>query len=837
MMLEPGAPLTWWQVTNLSEAEYDVADAPMQGEMDSTFFLTKDKNIIPHTYPCRTAYIAEARGVEPEPVFAPDWTAARNVLPMGAAFLDLSGFWYRATRLGGWARTAVVSRAAGPARVRLSVAGAAKLFVNGAAAGWLAPARRNAPEAAEFDVALAEGRNEISVWFEDLAERDAVVRIELTWLSGPEAEEALPFDAAPATVHAVAAAVEAMHLDAKHYDGGPVWLELPVPFPGPVSGAFTVTGDFMAHDAQRFALDIPAGATRVKLCDAAGLRADYRYFHFDLACAGFATQATLGAEITNFSALGAAPAALGARIAEALGWIAANAEADTQTALACLDAGTPEALARAEAIIAHELHGIERCHDCADFALVPLIWGRVAYGDRLPAALIARIDAAMLAYRYWMDEPGNDVQWYFSENHALLFHTAAYLAGLHLPEATFARSGRTGRAQSAAGKARLDAWFDHFEAAEMAEFNSAPYFPIDLKGLAALWALAPDANIKARAGKAIARLVEIVANSAHHGVITAAQGRSYEHTLCTTTTMELSGLARLLWGFGGYGAHVNALAEVALCLRDHGLVLPDLAGRASWPDDGTAQEWCFWQGQNAFARLYHHKSAETAMGSAARYRWGDWGYQETLIHARIGRDPRAQIWINHPGEMKQSGYGRPSFWGGSANVPRVQQYRDLALVLFDGVAPQLDFTHAWFPTPIFDEWQVEGRRAAARSGAGLALIAASGPLALQERGGAANHELRLAGREGLWLLRLGRGDDLAAFAARHTLAAVRTADGTITVDDPDYGPVTFAADGIVRAEGRVLDPGQWTMTGTQKIMPLAGGAGGSGPRMPEIRTA
>ena len=61
MRLTSGQPLPWWQTTPLAEARYDVPDAPMQGEMDSTFFLTKDKNYIPHTYPCRTAYIAEFR--------------------------------------------------------------------------------------------------------------------------------------------------------------------------------------------------------------------------------------------------------------------------------------------------------------------------------------------------------------------------------------------------------------------------------------------------------------------------------------------------------------------------------------------------------------------------------------------------------------------------------------------------------------------------------------------------------------------------------------------------------------------------------------------------------
>ena len=118
---------------------------------------------------------------------------------------------------------------------------------------------------------------------------------------------------------------------------------------------------------------------------------------------------------------------------------------------------------------------------------MPLLWWRKAYGDRLEAGLRERIDQAILGYRYWMDEPGNDVQWYFSENHALLFHTAAYLAGHLLPDALFARSGRIGREQSAVGAQRVRHWLDHFETWEMAEFNSAPYFPIDLKGLCALY--------------------------------------------------------------------------------------------------------------------------------------------------------------------------------------------------------------------------------------------------------------------------------------------------------------------------------------------------------------
>ena len=248
--------------------------------------------------------------------------------------------------------------------------------------------------------------------------------------------------------------------------------------------------------------------------------------------------------------------------------------------------------------------------------------------------------------------------------------------------------------------------------------------------------------------------------------------------------------------------------------------LTDLAAIANWQDADTAQEWMFSQGQNGFARLYHYKTAETALGSAAIYRWGEWGYQETLIQARIGREPSAQIWINHPGEIVQSGFGRPSFWGGSASIPRVQQYRDLAVVKFDGDAAQPGFTHAWFPTQSFDDWSVKGHRAAARSGKGALILSCSGALEQVASDGSAGHELRLAGRDGLWLVRLGRAENLGDFSAAHDLSAVVAADGTIRVMDRDYGEVVFHPDGTVDAEGRHLDPRDWTLAGERRVIAL-----------------
>ncbi|WBU58839.1 hypothetical protein [Paracoccus albus] len=808
MKLNRGDALRYWQVSDIAEERFDIPDAPLHGEMDPFFFLTKDKNFIPHEYPCRTEFAARFRDKRPDIRGAAAWQT--NILPFGQDVLDLSGFWFRPTRLAAWARTVLVAEKADTARFRLTTCGGAVLHVNGQEAGWMAPYIRNYNSAAEFEVELRDGENEISVFFDDLAERDTRFLLRLAYLSGPEAEAGLPFSGSTETVRAVEALLERMHFDRPAYDQGEVAVNLPATLGAAGSARVLIEGDFMSHERMELEYPLAPDQDKLVLGTVVDFPADFRHFRFTISCEGFTATRSLGVEIAH--PVGPAPATLTERADEALRAVADKAEPDTVCALARLAVGE-----QADAMILRALPAIADCWDCADFALVPLLWSRMRFADRLATETLAQIDRTIVAYRYWMDEPGNDVQWYFSENHALLFHTAAYLAGSILPDATFHRSGRNGQEQSQVGAARVRAWLNHFEQCEMAEFNSAPYFPIDLKGLCALFALAPDADIRERAGKSIARLVKMVANSAHQGVLTAAQGRSYEHTLRAGETLELSAIARLLWGKGSFGARFHCLPQLALCLRDHGLALPDLQDRALWQRD-NGQEWCFTQGEGGFAHLYHWKTRYTAMGSAAHYRWFDWGYQETLIHARIGSNPQAQVWINQPGELIHSGYGRPSYWGGSASIPRVQQYRGLAIVVFDGVEPQPDLTHAWFPESMFDQARVEGSCAVAVQDKAAIMLAASGKLIRVADGPSAGNELRLNGRNGHWIIRVTEEADNITKVIEDAgkLALIGDAKGRIVVTDAEYGEVVFHADGKVEAEGRVLDPANWSLEGLRQ---------------------
>jgi hypothetical protein len=214
----------------------------------------------------------------------------------------------------------------------------------------------------------------------------------------------------------------------------------------------------------------------------------------------------------------------------------------------------------------------------------------------------------------------------------------------------------------------------------MAEFNSAPYFPIDLKGLCALYALAPDADIRERAGKAILRLLEVVARSAHHGQITGAQGRSYEHTLRASRSLELSGICRMVWGKGNYGMRFHALPQLALCLRDHGSEVPAELTGISPPSTGRSiGNGCSRKARTGSPGSITTRPATTPWAPPPLIAGTSGAIRKPSSRSGSGAIPDAQIWINHPGEVLQSGYGRPSYWGGSGTLPRVHQYRALAV--------------------------------------------------------------------------------------------------------------------------------------------------------------
>src|SRR5690606_207173 len=121
-------------------------------------------------------------------------------------------------------------------------------FLNGAEAGWMAPYSRNLEAKAEFDLPLKAGLNEIVLFFDDLAERDARYFIQLDYLSGPKASVAVPVPCAGHAVEVVEAALDGMHFDRPAYFDGDMTLIFAAPLPTDVRVDVAVEGDFMSTE-------------------------------------------------------------------------------------------------------------------------------------------------------------------------------------------------------------------------------------------------------------------------------------------------------------------------------------------------------------------------------------------------------------------------------------------------------------------------------------------------------------------------------------------------------------------------------------------------------------
>lgn len=157
---------------------------------------------------------------------------------------------------------------------------------------------------------------------------------------------------------------------------------------------------------------------------------------------------------------------------------------------------------QAEALLYSALKHISAREEASVFSVLPLlqIW-RCHQGEYFSEVLFRRIKSTLMGYRYWRDERGCDAMRFDTENHALAFHAAQYLAGQSFPDALFIASCRKGREQQAIAKARLENWLSVVEAKGLAELNAIVSYPVDYRGLSALALMADDASLRDRAAR------------------------------------------------------------------------------------------------------------------------------------------------------------------------------------------------------------------------------------------------------------------------------------------------------------------------------------------------
>lgn len=688
------------------------------------------------------------------------------------------------------------------------------MWLNGEKVLEFTPFTRNIPADTPLELTLRKGRNSVLVFFDDLAERDAAFLLRLCW-QGTDAppEQRVPVGAAnPTLLEQGEQAMRSLCFSRNHYAAGPVSLRCENPF---AQQTLHVTLEGATEENEQAGVlftrtaDFAPGQTRASLGDCAEFPFGFLLLQATAVVEGIAITRPITVETHASALLPHAADTVARRKRQALEFLAHFGEQNTNRAVALLaTGGSPD---EAQRLIAAQVRFVDRRCDCSDFYLVyfPHIlraWGAQGAGLLSPE-LERAMRACILNFRYWMDEPGDDVMWFYSENHALMFHTCQLLAGELYPSETFSNSGMTGLQMQQKAKGLLLEWFRGFLNEGFTEWNSSAYLPIDLLGLASLYAWTQDGELRALAKRGMDYVFYLLAVHSRKGFFAGSSGRTYLKEQFGNWSNCTSFMSWIGYGCGTPG-HAGK-GVVSLCLSDYE---PPRDYAAYFNVEPGFELVCrSTHGYQKHVDLYTYKTSGYLMTSAADFRPGKPGYQENPLQLTF--TPTAQLWISHPGERALYGKGRPSYWAGNGTLPRVNQYKGFATVFYD-IAPEhpVDFTHLYLPTMEFYLCRVQGPWVFAQEGDAYCAVYCSAGLTAQRFGPNAEREFIAPGRRCVWLVRAAQTDEFPSFAAFITamLAAPLEVDAqrlACRFEDPVYGVLRSGWNERLSVNGAAMEYG------------------------------
>lgn len=712
--------------------------------------------------------------------------------PFGNTGVDSSGFYYCPTWLRMYSYVLLEAEAEGDVEFELETCGGVTIWVDGAFVTDFTPFTRNMVKKTTVVLPLKAGKNRLLVCLDDLAERDTDYYFRLKRLGDAALTMLVPVrDEVDADVIGrLENMLDQMYFDKEAYISETVKLNISNPFSCPLPVAVAVApGEFIEKMegqeslVRAFHYELEPDQKVLELFESDEIPPGYCYFTVCAEHRGISLKRKIGNQLVRKEFLEYHEADLEDRKRHILRVITEYAPENTYKAAALLKLG-PET-ERAERILLTELPGVWARKDCSDFHFIIMLYIYRTFYERLSPKMREELELAMCGFRYWIDEPGDDVMWFFSENHALLFHCCQYLAGSWLPDRIFTGSGKTGREASARGEELLREWFEDFFKEFITEWNSNAYIPVDVLGLGTLYNLTePGSEFHQKAKRALDMIFCSLRVNAHKGAVMTSFGRSYEKEMKGNFNAGTTSLLYLAYGDGYLNRACNGCIPLAL---------GDYAAPEEFRPYGALkenQELIFrnTQGFEKHVNLYLYKNAYALLSTAVGFKPFQKGYQEHIVQAVI--DELAQVFVNHPGESFPYGSGRPNFWAGNGSLPLAVQYHNTAILRYRiGREERIGYTHAYIPLSAFTRYLGEdGVIVLEKDGAYIAVKAMNG-LTMQQEGPNCFREFMSQGRDNVWVIRAGRMDeygDLDALLAAFKKIEIRT-DGEETVVRDERG--------------------------------------------------
>lgn len=784
-LINKNSYLTTWAVSDLNiyrYAEFFIG-TPIDEPFD--YHFKNGKGLKGDSF-CRNIFKKQMAN---RPISLKDKPAINHIYNgFGTKEVDFSSFKHYAAHAQKWLETILVADADGDYQFEISTCGSIRIWLDNDLISTFTPLTRNKPQTTTLTLKLKKGNNLISVHMEDLFERDTIFLSSFCYVDSKPLSYILPninmdtFAILQNFIAQITMDLSTINHRAKvnFNANAPANFSLKATINGMPNDNFKAisTNDIsiMGGDSECY-LDLP---------DSLGSA----HYHFTLQCSlnGLTLSRLFGVNVMPSSkeqTITTAPS-LSERKKLGLEFIAKHGMDRTNRLLAILSTTPTNTKFTKEdvawQILESTLSRISLREDCSDFSIVPLL---VIYkkfvGQAFPNVVWNRVKSTLLGYRYWLDEKGNDVMWFWSENHTLCFHTAQYLAGSIFTDDIFINSNLKGSCHKKLGYDRLMAWFDAIDKQGFVEWNSAPYYPVDFIGLFALYNLADDIEIKNRAKKLIDDLMLL--NSLHYqaGLASGTMGRVYEKELLAITMNELSAYGNVAFGGGYFNRKCASLP--LFCLSDYE-VNEDANYYANYNKDGAILAH-YIQGGAKITAIKQNGVAMSSILINSENGAAKKSHQEHVLDVQFSSNSNAKLWINHPGDTVLASEKRPSFWAGNLIMPYLAGYKNRALMLYtldDDI--DINFTHLYLPSGSLDEVIKQEKAIFIRSGNAYMVVLTTSNLTYL------NDEARQNGKITAWYVAIGNSKNNVSFkdfVESYQNITLNLSDDGIDINDPSYG--------------------------------------------------
>lgn len=776
-----------------------------------------------HENPCRKEFLEERRREVPD---YPDFTKLsednklKQYFPFGNPGIDASGFYYRPTYLRMYGFTKLWSDVANTIDFELETCGGLTVWANEQLICDFTPFTRNLVKKTTVSIPLLKGENSLVVCLDDLAERDTDYYFRMKRLGGADLKILIPVkeEVNESVLTKMEQMLNAMSFDKEAYISESIKMNLSNPFDMNLDLEVIITpGEFIEKMEQSWKLIKTRKYTMeplqkgLELFHTDDISPGYYYFTVVLTYQGISIKRKIGNQLVREEFLLSGNEDSSIRKKLAMDAVIRFAPDNTYKAAALLYMN--QDCQRAEAILMEELEGVRSRKDCSDFHFIIMIYIYRMFHSRISDTLKKALEETMVQYRYWIDEPGDDVMWFFSENHALLFHCCQYLTGTYLPDRIFTNSGRTGAEVKARGEELLHHWFDDFFREFITEWNSNAYIPVDVLGICTLYNLTEEDNaLHKKAQKALDMIFYSLTVNAHKGAVMTSFGRSYEKEMKGNYNAGTTSLLYVAYNAGylnraciGYISLILGNYEPPMEFKKYAVI-----------DEEEELIFENTQGFENHVNLYLYKNNRALLSTAVGFKPFEKGYQEHILQATI--DETAQVFVNHPGEAFPYGSGRPNFWAGNGVLPLGAQFENTAVLRFHiEEEERIGYTHAYIPISAFSRYKGEdGVLVLEKDGAYIAVKALQG-LTIQEHGPNQFREFISRGRDNVWVVRVGslREDQSLDDVFNAFKKLVINMDGTSTsVTDENGTEYLLEKETILKVNGETVYHYPQTVEGT-----------------------